>query len=300
MSCESARSSSPDVERGLFAYPAQSNFSGVRHPLDWIDEAQRRGYSVLLDAAAFLPTNPMSLRDVRPDFVTLSIYKISGYPTGVGALVSRHEALRALVRPSFAGGTVEFVSVLTDRYELKSGPEGFEDGTGNFLAWSGVAPALQMIERVGWQAIHSHVAALTAQALDGLVAIRRADGTPAVWIHGPTNTRDRGGTIAFNMVDASGEVIDHERVVEAAADAGICLRGGCFCNPGAAECAFRYEASELAAALDTMAGHFSMPAMRVALNNKPVGAVRASVGYASTPDDVKALVAFLEEFARQG
>ncbi len=88
--------------------------------------------------------------------------------------------------------------------------------------------------------------------------------------------------------------------MEAAADAGICLRGGCFCNPGAAEYAFRYEASELAAALDTMADHFSMPAMRVALNNKPVGAVRASVGYASTPDDVKALVAFLEEFARQG
>ena len=90
----------PRVERGLFAYPAQSNFSGVRHPLDWIDAAQRRGYAVLLDAAAFVPTSPLSLREVRPDFVTLSIYKISGYPTGVGALVCRHDALRALVRPS--------------------------------------------------------------------------------------------------------------------------------------------------------------------------------------------------------
>ena len=69
------------------------------------------GYTVLLDAAAFVPTSPLSLREVRPDFVALSIYKISGYPTGVGALICRHEALRALVRPSFAGGTVEFVSV---------------------------------------------------------------------------------------------------------------------------------------------------------------------------------------------
>jgi hypothetical protein len=36
--------------------------------------------------------------------------------------------------------------------------------------------------------------------------------------------------------------------------------------------------------------------MRVALNNKPVGAVRASLGYASTASDVQALSAFLEDF----
>src|SRR5271166_4444868 len=43
--------------RGLFAYPAQSNFSGVRHPLAWVDHAQAAGYDVLLDAAAFAPTS---------------------------------------------------------------------------------------------------------------------------------------------------------------------------------------------------------------------------------------------------
>lgn len=44
--------------RGLLAYPAQSNFTGVRHSLDWIGTAQEHGYDVLLDAAAFVPTNP--------------------------------------------------------------------------------------------------------------------------------------------------------------------------------------------------------------------------------------------------
>ena len=29
--------------RGLFAYPAQSNFSGVQHPLAWVDQAQAAG-----------------------------------------------------------------------------------------------------------------------------------------------------------------------------------------------------------------------------------------------------------------
>ena len=33
----------------LFAYPAQSNFSGVKHPLEWIDVAHERGWDVLLD-----------------------------------------------------------------------------------------------------------------------------------------------------------------------------------------------------------------------------------------------------------
>ena len=36
----------------LFAYPAQSNFTGVKHPLEWIAAAPARGYRVLLDAAA--------------------------------------------------------------------------------------------------------------------------------------------------------------------------------------------------------------------------------------------------------
>src|SRR5690349_19752547 len=35
--------------RGLFAYPAQSNFSGVQHPLRWIQTAHEYGYDVLLD-----------------------------------------------------------------------------------------------------------------------------------------------------------------------------------------------------------------------------------------------------------
>jgi molybdenum cofactor sulfurtransferase len=42
----------------LFAYPAQSNFSSVKHPLEWINKAHAHGWDVLLDAARmYLPTN---------------------------------------------------------------------------------------------------------------------------------------------------------------------------------------------------------------------------------------------------
>jgi molybdenum cofactor sulfurtransferase len=45
-------------QHNLFAFPAQSNFSGVQHPLELVAHAQRKGWDVLLDAAAFVPTNP--------------------------------------------------------------------------------------------------------------------------------------------------------------------------------------------------------------------------------------------------
>src|SRR5439155_23319348 len=45
----------------LFAYPAQSNFSGVTHPLDLIAIAHDRGWDVLLQGAAFVSTNGIDL-----------------------------------------------------------------------------------------------------------------------------------------------------------------------------------------------------------------------------------------------
>ena len=88
----------------LFAYPAQSNFSGVHHPLEWIATAQARGWDVLLDAAAFVPTNRLDLSRVHPDYVALSFYKMLGHPTGVGVLIAKRAALEKLRRPWFSGG----------------------------------------------------------------------------------------------------------------------------------------------------------------------------------------------------
>ena len=94
----------------MFAFPAQSNFSGAQHPLALIDEAQRAGWQVLLDAAAFVPTNALDLSQNKPDYVSI-FYKMFGYPTGVGALLVRKPALRLLQRPWFAGGTISMISV---------------------------------------------------------------------------------------------------------------------------------------------------------------------------------------------
>jgi selenocysteine lyase/cysteine desulfurase len=263
--------------RGLLAFPAQSNFSGVRHPLRLVGDAQALGYHVLLDAAAFVPTHPLSLRACPADFVALSFYKMFGYPTGVGALLARHAALAALRRPWFAGGTVEFVSVRHEQHRLRPGHHGFEDGTVSFLDIGALDAGFALLWSVGMDAVAAHVEALGAQLADALRSLRHGSGAPLVRVYGPRDGLDRGGTVAFNVIDRRGVVVPF-RLVERRADAaGVQVRGGCFCNPGAAEASLGSDGERLARA--------------------DAGALRASPGLASTRADVKRLIDVLLSFA---
>lgn len=152
--CDIARTDSLLAEadsgsNNLFAYPAQSNFSGVKHPLDLVAKAQNKGWDVLLDAAAFVPTNRLDLAAVRPDFASVSFYKMFGYPTGVGALLIRRPAFAKLKRPWFAGGTINFASVQGQAHLLSSNEAAFEDGTLNYLSIPAVEIGLRHLESIG-------------------------------------------------------------------------------------------------------------------------------------------------------
>lgn len=272
--------------RGLFAFPAQSNFTGVRHPLAWIDEARGRGWATLLDAAAFAPASPLDLRVVRPDFLCLSFYKMFGFPTGIGALVARRDALAQLVRPWFAGGTVEWVSTVHGTHAARAAEGAFEDGTPSFLAFDAVLDGLEFLETVGMERIHDHVHALTRRLLRGLQSLR---GGSAVVLYGPADDRDRGGTVAFNVRGRDGAVIPFDDTVARAAENGVSVRGGCFCNPGAAEAAFGFEAERTRRCLDALGEGFT-PRRFAACLGAPAGAVRASVGLPTVPEDIDRLL----------
>lgn len=224
--------------RGLFGYPAQSNFSGVQHPLAWVDLAQAAGYDVLLDAAAFAATNRLDLAVVKPEFVTVSWYKMFGYPTGIGCLLARRDALARLRRPWFSGGTVWGASVLGGWHRLADDETAFEDGTVNFLGIPDVAAGLAWIGDIGIDLIHRRVGYLTSWLLGCLAGLKHGNGAPMVRLYGPADGEARGGTVAFNFLDAQGAVVDERAVVRDASAAGISLRAGCFCNPGAWERAF--------------------------------------------------------------
>ena len=229
----------------LFAYPAQSNFSGVQHSLDWIERAQQYGWDVLLDAAAFTPTSRLDLSRCKPDFVALSFYKIFGYPTGVGALIARRAALQKLHRPWFAGGTIEVASVQGNAFYFHEGAEAFEDGTLNYLSLPAVEIGLRQLRRLGIDNIRRRVMALTDWLLAELLSLRHRGGAPVLRIYGPVNTRMRGATITLNFYGIEGHFVDHQRVETRANAANISLRTGCFCNPGGGELALGISAEEL-------------------------------------------------------
>jgi selenocysteine lyase/cysteine desulfurase len=280
----------------LFAFPAQSNFSGVKHPLEWVDLARSRGYDVVLDSAAFVPTNPLRLDRVRPDFACVSFYKMFGFPTGVGALLARRAVVGRLRRPWFAGGTVEFVSTQHRMHQLKHGHEAFEDGTVNFLDIAAVPDGLDLLESVGMAEVQTHVQRLTEVLLRGLSLLRHGNGRPVVELYGPTDARERGGTVAFNVRDREGELVRFSLVELAAAHARVSVRGGCFCNPGAAEAAFGFPPEGSRNCLQTLSAGFSIERFADCLPGVPVGAVRASVGIASNEQDVARLLEVLAAF----
>jgi molybdenum cofactor sulfurtransferase len=278
----------------LFAYPAQSNFSGVQHPLEWIDRAHARGWDVLLDAAAFVPTSRLDLQRRRPDFVALSFYKMFGWPTGIGALVARRTALAKLERPWFSGGTIVAAFVQPDWFEAAPGAAGFEDGTVDFLNVPAVEIGLRLLTRIGVDTIHARVEALGSWLLEGLRSLRHANGSPVATIYGPRGFRGRGATIAFNFMHPDGRLVDERYVDRLARRHGVSLRTGCFCNPGAGEIAFTI-------AGETLAGSELGEAMTIddylaAIGLPSGGAVRASLGLASNVRDVERFEAFAREF----
>jgi molybdenum cofactor sulfurtransferase len=286
------RRGGPAGQHRLFAYPAQSNFSGVQHSLEWIALAQANGWDVLLDAAAFAPTNQLDLSRWHPDFLSLSFYKLFGYPTGVGCLLARKSALAKLHRPWFAGGTITVASVQGDRYYLQEGAEAFEDGTANYLALPAVTIGLHHLQQIGLDTIHARVMCLTGWLLQALTALQHGSGVPLVRIYGPVDTDGRGGTVALNFYDRAGNFIDHQLIERLANAERISLRTGCFCNPGDGELALGLSAEELGACFATHAERLSLDEFRRCIDAKSTGAVRVSLGIASTFADVYRFVAF--------
>ena len=251
---------------GLFAFPAQSNFSGAKYSLHLVRDAKAAGYAVLLDAASFAATNVLDLRVVSPDFVAVSFYKMFGYPTGVGALLARRDSLSLLRRPWFSGGTVEHVTVREPSHLLRTGAEAFEDGTVNFLSMAAVSAGLHWLEELSVEQVGLNASGLSRRLASMLTTLRHRGGQPMVRRYGPADPAYRGAVVTFNVLDEQGVTVPHETVETAAREVRVSVRGGCFCNPGAAE------------------------QVGLGFGSPTPGAVRASLGVANNMRDVERLV----------
>ena len=115
--------------------------------------------------------------------------------------------------------------------------------------------------------------------------------------YGPGPGPSRGGTVAFNFTDPSGAVVDERAVTRDASAAGISLRTGCFCNPGAGESAFGLSQQDLGGEwwhggprrdLRTIDDYLELAGLPSG------GAVRVSLGLVSNLGDVERFLDFAE------
>ena len=285
----------PGSGPSLFAFPGQSNASGVKHDLSLLRAARENGWYTLLDAAAFAPTNRLDLDVHQPDFACVSFYKIFGYPTGIGCLLVRKDAFELLCKRWFAGGTVTISSVAEPGFNLHGNHERFENGTIDYQGLPAITLGLDYIDRIGIERIGRHVDRLTNDLSTRLRALRFPNGQPRAVVYGPADRQRCGGTLIFNLLAPDGSRIPFAEVEAAAANQNISLRAGCFCNPGVDEVVNNISADELRTFYtNTEQPHYGdMLALRPAGR----GCVRVSLGMASSVGDVDRFVNFLSTYS---
>jgi molybdenum cofactor sulfurtransferase len=293
----------------LFGYPGQSNMTGHKPPLAWCkqirDCAKLAGTSVytLYDAAGLLSTSSLDLSDIdsAPDFVTLSFYKIYGFPD-LGALIVRKQSGNILrQRKYFAGGTVEMVTTAsTERHAKKEAlHSSLEDGT---LAFHNII-ALQISMRVheimfrSITSISKHAFYLAQQAYRELTRLKHCNGTRVCHVYcNPDSFEDpgsQGSVVCFNLYDNQGVCVGRSEVEKLATVQGIQLRTGGLCNPGGT-------AKYLSLSAEQLQHHYDSGVRcddgQDSIDGKPTGTVRISFGAMSSLGDVKAFVKFIDEY----
>ena len=134
-----ARPAAGRARRSLFAFPAQSNFSGVQHPLELDRRRARRAAGTCCSTRRpSCRRTASTCRRWQPDFVAVSFYKMFGYPDR-----RRLPASCAARRwPRCGGRGSPAARSASPRWSCRGtrcgdGEAGFEDGTIDYLGLPG-------------------------------------------------------------------------------------------------------------------------------------------------------------------
>lgn len=209
---------------GLVAVTGASNITGFINPVHDIARAVHdKGGRIAVDAAQLIPHRRV---DMRPwddpchlDFVSFSAHKIYA-PFGIGVLIGPKAAFTARDPETVGGGTVD--CVCEDRIIWARLPDREEAGSPNVIGAVALAAAVEFIEKVGYDALAAHEAALTRSLLDEL---SKYDEIVVFGSSDPAESADRLGVVPFNFHHTShglaAAIMSYE--------AGIGVRNGCFC-----------------------------------------------------------------------
>ena len=204
-------------EPKLVAVVHVSNVVGTINPVETIvRRAHAVGATVLIDGAQAVPQLPVDLKAIDADFYAWTGHKAYG-PTGIGVLHGRRELLEEM--PPFIGGGHMIRTVAANESTWTDLPHKFEAGTSQIAEAIGLGAAVDWIRDIGIERIRAHEEALTATALDRLLA-----EVPGLVAHGPLNAADRGALVSFSLEGAH----PHD-IGEILGRAGVCVRAGHHC-----------------------------------------------------------------------
>jgi len=200
----------------VLAFTHVSNVLGTVNPVAaLVRRAREVGALVVLDACQSVPHLPVDLGELGVDFAAFSGHKMLG-PTGVGVLWGRAELLAAMPPFLTGGSMIELVHMESSTYAPP--PQRFEAGVPMAAQAVGLHAAVDYLNALGMERVHTHETALTQALLDGLAEL------DFVRVIGPTTTDQRGGAISF-VVD---DVHPHD-VAQVLDDLGIAVRAGHHC-----------------------------------------------------------------------
>lgn len=180
-----------------------------------VEAAQTVGAEVLLDGAQMVPHGPLDVTALGVGFYCFSGHKMFG-PNGVGVLWGRSDLLADM--PPFMGGGEMIAHVSLDRTRYAEPPMRFEAGTPPITPAIGLAAAAEWLTGQDLAGAETHMATLTAQAMDGLSAME------GVSVIGPSGSQARLPVISFTM-----DPLHPHDVAQILDGHGVAVRGGHHC-----------------------------------------------------------------------
>ena len=200
----------------VVALTHQSNVLGSIVPLDQVTaKAHSVGALFVLDACQSVPHYKVDVKALNVDFIAFSGHKMLG-PTGVGILWGRKSLLDEM--PPFLTGGSMIETVTMESATYLSAPKRFEAGVPNMAQAIGLGAAVDYLNAIGLEEIHTHEVELTRRALDGLQSIK------GLSVIGPKDLEMRGGVVSFAV-----EGVHPHDLGQALDQYGIAVRTGHHC-----------------------------------------------------------------------
>ena len=191
-----------------------SNALGTVNPIEEIVRLSHdAGAKVLVDGAQSVAHVPIDVSELDCDFFVFSAHKLYG-PTGIGVLYGKADLLEEM--PPYQGGGDMILSVTFDKTIYNSVPHKFEAGTPNIAGVIGMGAAIDYLEAIGLENIHTYEQELLEYGTD---MVKSIDGLRLIG-----TARDKVAILSFVL----GGVHPHD-IGQILDDNGIAIRIGHHC-----------------------------------------------------------------------